>query len=303
MKRATIIAAFLIAVTFMPIAAVSQNKSKEDRSFELSKNIEIFSAVYKTLYNTYVDDINEGDLVKTAIDAMTAKLDPYTNFYPESDMEDVKLQLMGEYGGIGALIHSKGDYTVITEPYEGMPAFEAGIKAGDIILEVNGQKAKGKKNDEVREFLRGQAGSDINLKVERDGKEMSFKFKRKAISLPNVPYSGMVYDNIGYIKLNEFTKDAANNVLTAFNSLKKQGMKGLILDLRGNGGGLLNEAVDIVNIFVDKGETIVTTKGKLENRNQTHKTTRKAVDTEIPIIVLVDQSSASASEKIGRAHV
>ncbi|MBR1774508.1 MAG: S41 family peptidase [Bacteroidales bacterium] len=296
MKRATIIAAFLIAVTFMPIAAVSQNKSKEDRSFELSKNIEIFSAVYKTLYNTYVDDINEGDLVKTAIDAMTAKLDPYTNFYPESDMEDVKLQLMGEYGGIGALIHSKGDYTVITEPYEGMPAFEAGIKAGDIILEVNGQKAKGKKNDEVREFLRGQAGSDINLKVERDGKEMSFKFKRKAISLPNVPYSGMVYDNIGYIKLNEFTKDAANNVLTAFNSLKKQGMKGLILDLRGNGGGLLNEAVDIVNIFVDKGETIVTTKGKLENRNQTHKTTRKAVDTEIPIIVLVDQSSASASE-------
>lgn len=296
MKRATIIAAFLIAVTFMPIAAVSQNKSKEDRSFELSKNIEIFSAVYKTLYNTYVDDINEGDLVKTAIDAMTAKLDPYTNFYPESDMEDVKLQLMGEYGGIGALIHSKGDYTVITEPYEGMPAFEAGIKAGDIILEVNGQKAKGKKNDEVREFLRGQAGSDINLKVERDGKEMSFKFKRTAISLPNVPYSGMVYDNIGYIKLNEFTKDAANNVLTAFNSLKKQGMKGLILDLRGNGGGLLNEAVDIVNIFVDKGETIVTTKGKLENRNQTHKTTRKAVDTEIPIIVLVDQSSASASE-------
>lgn len=301
MKRATIIAAFLIAVTFMPIAAVSQNKSKEDRSFELSKNIEIFSAVYKTLYNTYVDDINEGDLVKTAIDAMTAKLDPYTNFYPESDMEDVKLQLMGEYGGIGALIHSKGDYTVITEPYEGMPAFEAGIKAGDIILEVNGQKAKGKKNDEVREFLRGQAGSDINLKVERDGKEMSFKFKRKAISLPNVPYSGMVYDNIGYIKLNEFTKDAANNVLTAFNSLKKQGMKGLILDLRGNGGGLLNEAVDIVNIFVDKGETIVTTKGKLENRNQTHKTTRKAVDTEIPIIVLVDQSSASASEIVSGA--
>ena len=301
MKRATIIAAFLIAVTFMPIAAVSQNKSKEDRSFELSKNIEIFSAVYKTLYNTYVDDINEGDLVKTAIDAMTAKLDPYTNFYPESDMEDVKLQLMGEYGGIGALIHSKGDYTVITEPYEGMPAFEAGIKAGDIILEVNGQKAKGKKNDEVREFLRGQAGSDINLKVERDGKEMSFKFKRKAISLPNVPYSGMVYDNIGYIKLNEFTKDAAKNVLTAFNSLKKQGMKGLILDLRGNGGGLLNEAVDIVNIFVDKGETIVTTKGKLENRNQTHKTTRKAVDTEIPIIVLVDQSSASASEIVSGA--
>lgn len=296
MKKRIMFTVLFIWAMSLPALLSAQNNGKTDRSFELSKNLEIFSAVYKTLYNTYVDDINEGDLIKTAIDAMTAKLDPYTNFYPESDMEDVKLQLLGEYGGIGALIHSKDGKTVISEPYEGMPAYEAGVKAGDIIIEVNGQKALGKKNDEVREFLRGQAGSDINLKVERDGKEMDFKFKRKAISLPNVPYSGMIYGNIGYIKLNEFTKDAANNVLSAFNSLKKQEMKGLILDLRGNGGGLLNEAVDIVNIFVDKGETIVTTKGKLENRNQTYKTSRKAVDTEIPVVVLIDQSSASASE-------
>ncbi len=286
----------MLTAILLPACVFAQKKEKEYRSFELSKNIEIFSSAYKTLYNTYVDDINEGDLIKTAIDAMLAKLDPYTNFYPESDLEDVKLQLMGEYGGIGATIHQQGEYTIISEPYEGMPAYEAGLKAGDKILEVNGQKAKGKKNDQVREFLRGQAGSDITLKIERNGEEKTFKFKRKAISLPNVPYSGMIYDNIGYIKLNEFTKEASTNVLSAFNSLKKQGMAGLILDLRGNGGGLLNEAVNIVNIFVDKGQTVVTTKGKTANRNQTFKTTHKAVDTEIPIIVLTDQGSASASE-------
>lgn len=296
MKKATFTITLMLTAILLPACVFAQKKEKEDRSFELSKNIEIFSSAYKTLYNTYIDDINEGDLVKTAIDAMLAKLDPYTNFYPESDLEDVKLQLMGEYGGIGATIHQQGEYTIISEPYEGMPAYEAGLKAGDKILEVNGQNAKGKKNDQVREFLRGQAGSDITLKIERNGEEKTFKFKRKAISLPNVPYSGMIYDNIGYIKLNEFTKEASTNVLSAFNSLKKQGMAGLILDLRGNGGGLLNEAVNIVNIFVDKGQTVVTTKGKTANRNQTFKTTRKAVDTEIPIIVLTDQGSASASE-------
>ncbi len=296
MKKSTFTITLMLTAILLPACVFAQKKEKEDRSFELSKNIEIFSSAYKTLYNTYVDDINEGDLIKTAIDAMLAKLDPYTNFYPESDLEDVKLQLMGEYGGIGATIHQQGEYTIISEPYEGMPAYEAGLKAGDKILEVNGQKAKGKKNDQVREFLRGQAGSDITLKIERNGEEKTFKFKRKAISLPNVPYSGMIYDNIGYIKLNEFTKEASTNVLSAFNSLKKQGMAGLILDLRGNGGGLLNEAVNIVNIFVDKGQTVVTTKGKTANRNQTFKTTHKAVDTEIPIIVLTDQGSASASE-------
>lgn len=296
MKRRVYLLAWVSAITFLPLVVVCQNTSETNRSFELSKNLEIFSSVYKTLYNNYVDEINEGDIVKTAIDAMTTKLDPYTNFYPESAIEDVKLQMLGEYGGIGALIHSKDSKTIISEPYEGMPAFEAGVKAGDIILEVNGQSTEGRKNDEVREYLRGQAGSDITLKVKRDGKDMIFKFKRKAISLPNVPYSGIIRDHIGYIKLNEFTKNAAKNVLSAFNTLKKQGMKGLILDLRGNGGGLLNEAVDIVNIFVDKGETIVTTKGKVENRNQTHKTSRKAADKDIPVVVLIDPSSASASE-------
>lgn len=287
----------LLAVlfNFLVISAIAQ-ENNIDRSFALSKNLEIFSSVYKTLYTTYVDDINEGELIKTAIDAMLAKLDPYTNYYPESDLEDVKLQLLGEYGGIGALIHQKGDSVYISEPYEGLPAYEAGLKAGDLILEVNGQNARGKNSDQVREILRGQAGSTINIKVKRYNEEKSFTFKRKEITLPNVPYSGIIGEDLGYIKLNEFTKNAANNILSAFNTLKKQNIKGLILDLRGNGGGLLNEAVDIVNLFVDKGQIVVSTKGKTKDKNQTFRTLKKATDLDIPIVVLVDGSSASASE-------
>ncbi|MBQ9312341.1 MAG: S41 family peptidase [Bacteroidales bacterium] len=293
MKRNTY--KILMIFVLIPFISTAQN-TKEDRSFELSKNLEIFSSVYKTLYTTYVDDIKEGELVKTAIDAMLNKLDPYTNYYPESDIEDVKMQLLGEYGGIGALIHQRNDGVYISEPYEGLPAYEAGLKAGDLILEVNGQNAKGKTSDQVREFLRGQAGSTINIKVSRQGEEKTFSFKRKEITLPNVVYSGIVGKNTGYIKLNEFTKNAAQNVLTAFNSLKKQGINSLILDLRGNGGGLLNEAVDIVNIFIDKGNVVVTTKGKTADKNQTFRTRSKAVDTSIPVVVLIDPASASASE-------
>ncbi len=280
------------AIFFVCVA----QENKTDRSFELSKNLEIFSSVYKTLYTTYVDDIKEGELVKTAIDAMLMKLDPYTNYYPESDLEDVKMQLLGEYGGIGALIMQKGDSVYISEPYEGLPAYEAGLKAGDLILEVNGQNALGKTSDQVREILRGQAGSTISMKIKRFDKEKSFTFKRKEITLPNLPYSGVIGEDIGYIKLNEFTKNAANNVLSAFNNLKKQDIKGLIIDLRGNGGGLLNEAVDIVNIFVDKGQVVVYTKGKTQDKNQTFRTMRKAIDDSMPIVVLIDGVSASASE-------
>lgn len=287
---------FVIFLNFTLISISYAQENKVDRSFELSKNLEIFSSVYKTLYTTYVDDIKEGELVKTAIDAMLAKLDPYTNYYPESDLEDVKMQLLGEYGGIGALIHQKGDSVYISEPYEGLPAYEAGLKAGDLIIEINGQSALEKNSDQVKEALRGQAGSIINIKIKRFGEEKSFSFKRKEISLPNVPYSGTIGGDIGYIRLNEFTKNAANNVLSAFNTLKKEGIKGLILDLRGNGGGLLNEAVDIVNIFVDKGQVVVYTKGKTENKNQTFRTLRNATDVNMPIVVLIDDISASASE-------
>lgn len=288
----------LLALISLLFSYTGLNAQKEDNGFELSKNLEIFTSVYRNLHLNYVDEINPGQLMKTAIDAMLSKLDPYTNYIPESDIEDVKLQLMGQYGGIGALIHQKDGKVIISEPYEGLPAYKAGLKAGDIIIEVNGQNAKDKNTDQVREYLRGQAGSEINIKVLRDGKELEKKFHREEITLQNVPYYGIVKNNIGYIKLNEFTKDAGNNVLNAYKDLKNKNkdLKGLVIDLRGNGGGLLNEAVNIVNIFVEKGQTIVSTKGKITEKNQTFKTMFSPTDLNIPIVVLVDGSSASASE-------
>ncbi|MDD2530627.1 MAG: S41 family peptidase [Bacteroidales bacterium] len=293
MLRKSIVLLFL----FVPFS-FSLNAQEEDKGFELSKNLEIFSSVYKNLHLNYVDEINPGDLMKTAIDAMLAKLDPYTNFIPEANLEDAKLQLMGQYGGIGAVIHEKDGKVYISEPYQNLPADKAGFKAGDIILEVNGQVAKDRTSDEIKEFLRGQAGSEIKLKVLREGKEIEKTFRREEITIDNVPYYGIIRNEIGYIKLNEFTNGAANNVLNAFKELKKQNsdLKGLILDLRGNGGGLLTDAVSIVNMFVEKGQNIVSTKGKIVERNQTFKTNYNPIDLNIPIVILIDNLSASASE-------
>mgnify|MGYP000869330349 FL=1 len=293
MLRKSIVLLFL----FVPFS-FSLNAQEEDKGFELSKNLEIFSSVYKNLHLNYVDEINPGDLMKTAIDAMLAKLDPYTNFIPEANLEDAKLQLMGQYGGIGAVIHEKDGKVYISEPYQNLPADKAGFKAGDIILEVNGQVAKDRTSDEIKEFLRGQAGSEIKLKVLREGKEIEKTFRREEITIDNVPYYGIIRNEIGYIKLNEFTNGAANNVLNAFKELKKQNsdLKGLILDLRGNRGGLLTDAVSIVNMFVEKGQNIVSTKGKIVERNQTFKTNYNPIDLNIPIVILIDNLSASASE-------
>lgn len=270
-----------------------------DRGFEIAKNLEIFSSVYKSLNQNYVDDVDPGKTIKVAIDAMLASLDPYTNYFPESDIEDVKMQLLGEYGGVGALIMQRGDSILISEPYKGLPADEAGLKAGDRILAVGGESTKGKTTADVSSAMRGQAGTTVTLRLERAGKEFERTLTRRAIKLPNVPYSGFVGDGgVGYVKLDEFTADAAKNVREAFVKLKKENpaMKGFILDLRGNGGGLMNEAVDIVNIWVPRGTLVVETKGKVASKNMKSLTRMQPEDTEIPLAVIIDGSSASASE-------
>ena len=295
MKKMTIIALAVLLVT----AA----RAQEDRGFEIAKNLEIFSSVYKALNLNYVDDVDPGKTIKVAIDAMLASLDPYTNYYPESQMEDVKLQLLGQYGGIGSLIVQRGDSVYISEPYKGMPAAEAGLEAGDRIVAVDGQSTAGKTTQDVSAAMRGQAGTDVVLTLERDGKQFERTIKRREIKLPNVPYYGYVGGNYGYIKLDEFTNDAAKHVREAFVALKKDkpGMKGVILDLRGNGGGLMNEAVDIVNIWVPRGTLVVETKGKVASKNMKSVTRMQPEDTEIPLAVLIDGNSASASEIVSGA--
>lgn len=289
-----------LTLSLAVLLALAAQAQSTDRSFEIAKNLEIFSSVYKQLNLNYVDDVDPGKAIKVAIDAMLASFDPYTNYFPESDIEDVKLQLLGEYGGVGAIITQRGDSVYISEPYKGLPADEAGLKAGDRIVAVNGESTKGKKVPDVSSAMRGQAGTQVTLRVEREGKEFDRTLTRREIKLPNVPYYGYVgaKGDVGYIKLDEFTTDAAKNVREAFVKLKKDkpGMKGIVLDLRGNGGGLMNEAVDIVNIWVPRGTLVVETKGKVASKNLKSYTRLQPEDTEIPLAVLIDGGSASASE-------
>ncbi|MBO7490300.1 MAG: S41 family peptidase [Bacteroidales bacterium] len=299
MKKIIRLAVCVVALWGLSFQSVdAQDNVPSDRAFELSKNLEIFSKLYQTLYINYVDDVDPGATMKKAIDAMLSSLDPYTVYYPESDMEDVKLQLLGQYGGIGSLIHQQGDKIYISEPYKDMPADKAGLKAGDRILEVNGESTEGKNNADVSSAMRGQAGTDLTLKLERDGKVFEKTITRAEIKLPNMPYSGIVGGNIGYVKLDEFTQDAAKNVREAFAKLKREhpDMQGFILDLRNNGGGLMNEAVDLVNVFVKKGQLIVETKGKVSVKNTKSYTRMNPEDTEMPVAVLINGYSASASE-------
>lgn len=292
----------VLALAMCVCSAFSQN-TVEDKGFEISKNLEIFSNVYKTLQLNYVDDIEPGKLMKTAIDAMLVSLDPYTVYIPESDIEDVKLQIKGEYGGIGSLIHQNGKYVYIAEPYEGLPADKAGLRPGDKILEIDGQSAEGKTTADVSSILRGQAGTDVHLKLERGGKMFETTIKRQEIKLKPVPYYGFVGKDYGYVKLNEFTQNAAKDVASALDKLKADNpaMKGLILDLRGNGGGLLNEAVDIVNLFVPRSELVVQTKGKVASKNTRHYTRNNPKYKDLPVAVLIDGYSASASEIVSGA--
>ena len=280
-----------------PIAA--GNSQSSELEFELTKNLEIFIELYKNLNIYYVDDVNPAELIQTGIDAMLKSLDPYTVFYAESDAEDFRFLTTGSYGGIGSTISTKDDKIVITEPYEGFPAQKSGLRAGDVILEVNGKSAIGKSSDEITTLLKGQPGTSVEILIERPGTEKPFNvtIERENVTLKNVPYYGMLDNNIGYIILSGFKRDAAKDVKDALLDLKNNNdLKGLVLDLRGNPGGLLIEAVKIVNIFVDKGELIVSTRGKVESWNNEYKTFDQPLDTEIPLVVLVNSGSASASE-------
>lgn len=302
MKKIKIL--FLTLVLSCTFTFICKAQDQAQNDFEISKNIDIFVSLYKQLNTYYVDDVNPGQLMKTAMDAMLKSLDPYTVYIPESDIEDYKFMTTGQYGGIGALIHKRGGYVFISEPYENSPADKAGLKAGDKILEINGKSAKGKTVDEVSTALKGQPGTNVSLLLERDSTQapLQKEITRQEIKIDNVPYYGMLKDSIGYINLGEFKQNAGKDVKDAFNKLNENNkLSGVIIDLRGNGGGLLNEAVNIVNIFVDKGQFVVSTKGRIKDQNHIHKTQAAAIDTKIPLVVLVDEGSASASEILAGA--
>ena len=270
-----------------------------DNYFEVSKNLDIFATLFRELNIYYVDETNPGDLMKKGIDNMLESLDPYTNFIPESEIEDYRYMTTGSYGGIGALVRQMGDYVVISEPYEGFPAQKADLRAGDKILKVNDIDVKGKKTDDISKYLKGQASTTIKLLVEREGEKKPIEkvINREEIKIKSVSYSGMISKNVGYLKLTGFTENAAGEVKDALLELKKNPeLKSMVFDLRGNPGGLLKEAIDIVNLFEDKGTEIVSTRGKVKDWDKTYKAGNNPVDLTIPMVVLVDRGSASASE-------
>jgi carboxyl-terminal processing protease len=297
-KNATRKIRILLIVLGISFLSISTFSFVND-DFEIAKNLDIFATLYRELNLNYVDEVSPGELMKKAIDSMLESLDPYTNYYSESEIEEYTMMTTGEYGGIGAYIHKNGDYVYVSDPYEGFPAQKNDLRAGDIILEINGKSAKGKSTSDVSAMLKGQPGTTLTLLIKREGEQKNIEktITREEIKMPNIPYSGMVDPEIGYINLSGFTKNASTEVKDAFLKLKsQQELKGLIFDLRGNGGGLLNEAVNIVNLFVEKGQVVVKTKGKIKDQNNVHMTINPPVDLNIPIVVLVDRGSASASE-------
>ena len=282
--------------TFLPLNTAAQT----NHNLEVGKNLEIFNTLYSQLDLFYVDSLSPGQTMTAAIKGMLRSLDPYTEYYPKEDTKQLEMMLTGKYAGIGALVkyHSRLKRVVIDEPYEGMPAAEASVRKGDIVLSIDDSLMTDKQVSYVSSHLRGDPGTTFVLKVLRPstGKEMKFKITRRNIKLPELPYYGMRPDSIGYINLNQFTEDCAKEVRRAFIDLKKQGAKGLIFDLRGNGGGSEMEAVNIVNIWVPQGQTVVENRGKVQQASRTYQTRLEPVDTVMPIVVLVNGETASASE-------
>lgn len=294
------LAGALIAIAFFSF------KSGDDRNFQVAKNLDIFNAIVKEIDMFYVDTIDPNKTIRAGIDHMLYSLDPYTEYYPEDDRDELEMMLKGTYGGIGSIIryNPKTKYTVVAEPYEGMPAAESGLKAGDIMLEIDGKDLKGV--EDVSKMLRGQVGTSFKLKVERPGEKnpLEFTIVRKSIQQPAIPYAGIVdkENKVGYINLSTFSGSfPSRDFKKSFLELKKQGINSLVIDLRNNGGGLLEEAVDIANYFLPRGKVIVTTKGKIKQASSTYKTLREPLDLDIPIAVLVNSGTASSSEILSGA--
>lgn len=299
----------MLAGAFIVMLGMGMTSFKEDdRNFQISKNLDIFNSIFKELDLFYVDTVNAEKMIQTGVEGMLSLTDPYTEYYPEEEVSSLKEMTTGKYGGIGAAIryYEAKDRIAVVEPTEGMPAAEAGVKAGDIILSVGGKEmVRGDMkpqefSSKVSEALRGEPGTSFVLKVLRplknDSTVMEFKITRKNIRTNPVPYYGMVKDSIGYLALSSFTENSAKDFKKAFIELKQKGAKSLIIDLRDNGGGSLSEAVDIVNLYVPKGQEIVVTKGKLRQAQGSYKTQNEPVDTQIPLAVLVNGATASASE-------
>ena len=287
------IASVLIA---LPVVFLSARVA--DHYFEVSKNMEIFTDIYKELNIYYVDDTKPGAMMKAGIDAMLRSLDPYTVYYPESKIEDAMFMQTGQYGGIGTLVNTINGKITITEPYQNYPAAKNGLMAGDVVIKVDGVNVEGKNHEDISDMLTGQPGSAVAITIMRPGENAPrvISLTREDIKIPDVPYFGMIDAEMGYIKLTGFTQTASSEVKSAFLELKKRNMKQLVLDLRGNGGGLMREAISIVNFFVPKGTEVVRTKGKIDEWNKTFYATVEPIDTQIPVVVLVDGMSASASE-------
>lgn len=293
----------VIVVGVLATAAFFSFKSGDDRNFQVAKNLDIFNAIVKELDMFYVDTIDPNKTIRTGIDNMLYSLDPYTEYYPEEDQSELEQMVKGSFGGIGSLIsyNPKLKRSMIAEPFEGTPAALAGLKAGDVLMEIDGVDLAGKDNAQVSQLLRGPAETSFQLKVERPNEKggrtpMEFTIVRKSIQTPTIPYAGMLENQVGYINVSTFSGNPSKGFKKAFLELKEQGATSLVIDLRNNGGGLLDEAVEIANYFLPRGKVIVTTKGKIPQAGNTYKTLREPLDLDIPIVVLVNSATASASE-------
>ena len=289
-----------VLLLLLGLSLTAQAQKGKDHNFEVAKHLDIFNQLYKNLELLYVDTLNPKETIGRGITAMLRSLDPYTEYYAQDETKNLRMMLTGKYAGIGALIrkHQKLDRVVIDEPYQDMPAAEVGLKKGDVILSIDDSMMTDKAVSFVSEHLRGEPGTSFLLKVMRPstGKLMKFKITRRNIKLPELPYYGIREENVGYINLNSFTEGCAKDVRRALIDLKKQGATSLVLDLRGNGGGSEQEAVNIVNMFVPKGKLIVSNRGRLKQGNRDYKTTVEPIDSVMPVVVLVDDDTASSSE-------